>query len=70
MVPLLSPDNMEAGRAKAIAQRKAESARLTKLVLELIQAGHTQSEIARSLNKSRQSINRIAKRARQDGALN
>ena len=60
---------MDEGRRKAIAKRKAESARLERLILPLIQQGHSQSQIAWALNLKRQSVHRIVKRLRAEGKL-
>lgn len=60
---------MDEGRRKAIARRKAESTRLERLILSLIQQGHSQSEIARQLDLKRQSVYRIVKRLRAEGRV-
>lgn len=60
---------MEAGRRKAIERRKRDAAQLRAAVLKMLRAGHTQSEIARSLGKQRQTIYRVVKRLRDAGEV-
>lgn len=64
LVPLLSEEQLEAGRTKAIRLRREASDHRIRQIKALLLMGYNQAQIARELGMKRQSVHRIVKRER------
>ena len=61
----LTTEQLDAGRAHGHKVVRERSRRMSNVIMAMLEQGHSQTEIARSLDMTRSNVSRIVKKARE-----